>query len=258
MSGIHATAVVDPRAELGAVEIGPFAVIGEGVRLADGVQVGAHAVILGHTEVGARTRVGPHAVLGGDPQDHKHDGSATRLIIGPDNDIREFCTLHRGSSAGSGVTMVGAGNLLMVGAHVAHDCRVGDRVTFANGVALAGHSEVGDRATLGGMAGLHQFARVGRLAMLGAGAMCAQDVPPFSLVWGDRARVHGLNTVGLERAGMADAIPRLTWVFSRLWSDGRPTPLGIAEVLAEEGQDPLVAELLAFAQASQRGLCRWA
>ncbi|MBN2798117.1 MAG: acyl-ACP--UDP-N-acetylglucosamine O-acyltransferase [Deltaproteobacteria bacterium] len=255
---IHPTAIVDPSAALAEVEIGPYAIIGAGVTLHQGVRVEAHAVVLGPTEVGPRTVVGHHAVLGGAPQDHKHDGGPTRLLIGSDNVLREYVTAHRGSSAGTGLTRIGDRNTFMVGSHVAHDCAVGSGCTFANGVALAGHVVVEDQAVLGGMAGIHQFARVGRLAMIGAGAMCAQDVPPFLTAWGDRARLRGLNLVGMERAGLGEAVPAVQAAVARLFARGRPTEVALAEVEARWGEAPEVAALLSFLRSARRGVCRWA
>lgn len=244
---VHPTAVVAADAGLAGVEVGPFAVIGAGVELAPGVVVGAHAVLTGPLVVGAGTRIGAHAVIGTDPQDRAHDGSPTQLVIGADNVLREHVTVHRGSSAGRGATRIGDGNLLMVGAHVAHDCQVGDRCTFANGVMLGGHVEVGDDVVFGGLVAVHQGVRIGRLAMLAGGAMVAQDVPPFCLVHGDRARLVGVNTVGLRRAGLPastrTAIRRAVKAASGLGAGSPPDDL------------PEVQELRAFYAASERGVC---
>ena len=249
---------IDKRAELADnVDVGPFAVIGPGVILHEGVVVGPHAVVLGPTEVGARTHVGAHAVLGGEPQDLKHDGSATRLVIGADNVFREFVTAHRGSSGGRGITRIGDKNYFMANSHVAHDCIVGNGVTFANSAAIGGHSEVGDGAVLGGLAGLHQHARIGRLAMVGGGAMCTQDVPPFTLAQGDRARLFGLNVVGMKRAGLdAEAIAALRQAWRTLFVSGSTIRAVIGRVKDELGHVAEVRELLGFLESSTRGVCR--
>lgn len=255
--GIHKTAVIDKRAELGDVEIGPYAVIGAGVILHDGVAVGTHAVIDGPTVVGARTRIGHHVVLGGAPQDAKHDGSATRLEIGADNVFREFATAHRGSSASRGVTRIGDGNFFMCNSHVAHDSIVGNGCMFANSAAIAGHVEVGDGVVFGGLAGVHQYARIGRLAMIGGGAMCAQDVPPFTLAQGDRARLFGLNIVGLKRAGMTPgAVAALKAAWRTLFVSGLAIRAAMNKAREEHPDVPEVVELLTFLEGTSRGVCR--
>lgn len=256
--GIHPTAVIDAGAELGDVEIGPYAVIGAGVRLHDGVVVGAHAVIEGDTEIGAGTRVGPHAVLGGEPQDLKHDRRVpTRLRIGRDNVFREFTSAHRGTSTGEGLTRIGDRNYFMANSHVAHDCVVGDDTMFANSAAVAGHVQVGDGAILGGLCAVHQHSRVGRLAMIGGGAMCAQDVPPFSIAQGDRARLYGLNIIGLRRAGFdADTVTVLKEAWRLLFVSDLPRRTAAGRVQEAHGALPEVQELLAFLASSTRGVCR--
>jgi UDP-N-acetylglucosamine acyltransferase len=255
---IHKTAVVDKRAELAAdVDVGPFAVIGAGVTVAEGTLVGPHCVIFGPTSIGPRCRLTSHVVLGGPPQDAKHDGSATRLVIGADNTFREFVTAHRGTLSGRGVTIIGARNFLMAQSHVAHDCIVGDDCTFANSAAIAGHVQVGDNVIIGGLAGVHQHARIGRLAMIGAGAMCAQDVPPFTLAQGDRARLFGLNVVGLKRKGLGpDSVSALKAAWRTLFASGGAIRASMARVREEQGSVAEVAEMLAFLESTQRGVCR--
>jgi UDP-N-acetylglucosamine acyltransferase len=260
VSQIHPTAIVDPRAELGDVQVGPYAVIGAGVRLHDGVQIGAHAVIEGETEIGPRTAVHPHAVLGGPPQDRKHVlGGPSRLVIGADNVFRELSTAHRGTSTGRGQTVIGDRNYFMASSHVAHDCVVGSDTMFANSAAIAGHVEVGDGAVLGGLCAVHQHARIGRLAMIGGGGMCAQDVPPFMLAQGDRARLHGVNIIGLRRSGMDDAtIQAIKDAFRLLFLGDLPRKTAISRVEEAHGQVAEIAELIAFLRASVRGTCRGA
>jgi UDP-N-acetylglucosamine acyltransferase len=255
---IHATALVDPTAELGDVEIGPYTVVGPRVRLHDGVRLGPHAVVETDTEVGPRSVLHAHCVLGGDPQDQKHDrAQPTRLVVGADNVFREFVTAHRGSSGGSRITTIGDGNLFMANSHIAHDCVVGSGVTFANSVAIAGFVEVGDGAVLGGLAAVHQHCRVGRLAMVGGGAMCAQDVPPFTLAQGDRARLFGVNIIGLRRAGLDDAsVGALKEAWRLLFGSELPWKSAISRVEEEHGKVPDVAELVAFLRSSTRGVCR--
>lgn len=255
---VHSTAVVDKRAVRGDVEIGPFAVIEAGVTLEDGVVIGPHAVVREGTHVGAGSRVDAHVVLGGAPQDTGHDpGQETRLVIGEGCVFREFSTAHRGSSTGRGLTEIGARTLLMANSHVAHDCRVGDDVVFTNSAAIAGHVEIGDGAILGGLCAVHQHARIGRLAMVGGGAMCAQDVPPFSVAQGDRARLYGLNIIGLRRAGVgADDIAALKEAWGTLFNRGLPKQDAIRRVEERFGRVNEVRELLDFMRGSRRGVCR--
>lgn len=257
---IHATAVVDATARLGDVDVGPFAVIGAGVALADGVTVGAHVVVMGRTTVGARSAIHAHAVVGGEPQDTKHDPRAdTTLTLGEDCVVREFVTLHRGSSHGTGATRIGDRCYLMANSHVAHDCIVGNDVMFANSVALGGHVSVGDGAVLGGLAAVHQHARIGRLAMLGGGAMCAQDVPPFTLAQGDRARLYGLNVIGMRRSGLdGDVMTALKEAWRTLFAADLPRRTAAEDVATRLGHVAEVRELLAFVASSTRGLCRTA
>lgn len=254
---IHPTAVIEDGAELGDVVVGPYAVIGAGAVLHDGVVVGAHAVIEA-AEVGPGTQVGSHAVLGGAPQDLKHDpGVHTTLIIGARNVFREFTSAHRGSSQGRGETRIGDDNYFMANSHVAHDCVVGNHTMFANSVAIAGHVVVGDGAVLGGLSAVHQHARIGRLAMLGGGAMCSQDVPPFSIAQGDRARLVGPNIIGLRRGGLSDpAITAIKEAWRTLFVGELPRRLATSQVAEALGEVAEVAELLAFLRTSTRGVCR--
>ena len=255
---VHSTAVVDKLCERGDVEIGPFAVIEAGVVLEDGVVIGPHAVVREGTYVGAGTHVDAHVVLGGAPQDAGHRrGEKTRLVIGEGCVFREFSTAHRGSSAGRGLTEIGARTLLMANSHVAHDCRVGQDVVFTNSAAIAGHVEIGDSAILGGLCAVHQHARIGRLAMVGGGAMCAQDVPPFSVAQGDRARLYGLNIIGLRRAGVgAEDIAALKEAWGTLFNRGLPRQDALRRVEQQGGRVAQVQELLAFMRTSRRGVCR--
>lgn len=201
---VHPTAIVEPGARLGeGVRVGPFCVVGPEVVLEDGVELRSHVVVAGDTVLGAGTVVWPFAVLGEAPQDLKFAGERTSLRIGPRNRIREHVTMNVGTAGGGGVTRVGADGLFMAGSHVAHDCRVGDRVVLANCVALAGHVSLGDDVVVGGLSGIHQFVRVGRGAMIGGLARVTQDVIPYGLVSDDRSPLVGLNLVGLKRRGLA-------------------------------------------------------
>jgi len=257
---IHPTAIIESGAELADdVEVGPYTVIGAGVQLHTGVKVGSHAVLKGPSVIGEGTRIYHHAVIGEDPQDKKYEGEASRLVIGNNNTFREFTTVHRGTSQGAGETRIGDNNLLMAYAHVAHDCTIGDLCVLANAAQLGGHVEVANGAIIGGLVGVHQHCRIGRSAMLGGGAKAAQDVPPFTIAQGDRARLFGLNIVGLRRAGFGlDTLSGLKGAYRELFHHGHGLPLRIAleqvrEVYAEV---PEVGELVAFIEASTRGICR--
>lgn len=255
---IHPTAIVDPRAEVDSdVEIGPFAVVGADVVIRRGVVLDAHSVVLGPSEIGEETHLHPFAVLGGPPQDRKYRGEATRLVVGRRNSFREGATAHRGTAAGGGVTTIGDDGLFMAHSHVAHDCHVGSGVVFANSAAIAGHVSVGDHANLGGMSGVHQNGRVGRFAMVGAGAMVAQDVPPFTIAQGDRARIFGLNVIGLRRNGFTpETVAALKRTFRFLFQQGLALGTAIESLDEEERKVPEVQEILEFVRTSRRGICR--
>jgi len=197
-------------------------------------------------------------VLGGAPQDASHDPYApTELYIGARNVFREYTTVHRGSSSGRAVTTIGDDNLFMVGSHVGHDCSVGNHCQLSNGVALGGHVDVSNHAVIGGLAAVHQGVRIGRLVMIGGGAMVTQDVPPFTLAQGDRARLYGLNVVGLRRAGVPAHVRRqLRTAWRLLFVSGLPRPAARERVRQELGHVPEVRVLVEFLLASVRGVCR--
>jgi UDP-N-acetylglucosamine acyltransferase len=201
---IHPTAIVSEKAVLGkGVRIGPYSVIGPQVVLQRGVLLGSHVVVGGRTTIGEVTRVFPFSTLGTRPQNLKSYEASGELIIGRKNTIREYVNIATGTGK-TGKTIVGTGNFLMAYTHLAHDCAIGDNCILANGVNLGGHVDIGDRAYLGGLSAVHQFCRVGELAMISGGALVLQDIPPFCLAApGARARVIGINHVGLERAGLS-------------------------------------------------------
>jgi UDP-N-acetylglucosamine acyltransferase len=203
MPNIHPTAIIDPAARLAdTVEIGPYCVVGPDVTLEDGVRLVSHVSVTGVTTIGARTRVLAFASLGSPPQSTRYKGEKTTLVIGADCDLREHVTMNTGTVEGGGQTRVGDRALMMVGAHVAHDCLVGSDVTFANNATLGGHTIVGDRVVIGGLSGCHQFSRIGEGAMIGGCIGLLEDVIPFGLVDRD-ATLGGLNIIGLKRRGCA-------------------------------------------------------
>jgi len=255
---IHPTAVVAAGAELAVgVEVGPYAVIGAHVRIGSGTVVGPHAVIEGRTTIGERNRILQFASIGALPQDLKYRGEPSRLEIGADNVFREFTSISPGTEAGGMLTRIGDRNLFMVNSHVAHDCHVGSRTILANAASLGGCVAVEDYAIVGGLAGVHQFVRLGESAILGAGTMASMDVPPFCTVAGDRARLHGLNVVGMRRRGFAaERILTLKRAYRTLFQSRLKMRAAIDRVRAELGSDDAVERMLRFIESSSRGICR--
>jgi UDP-N-acetylglucosamine acyltransferase len=250
---------VDDGAELGpGVQIGPYCVIGPRVTLGERCRLHSHVVVQGRTTVGADCELFPFVVLGTTPQDKKLSGDAGgSLVIGHSNKLREHVTIQGGTPFGLGTTTVGDNNMLLVGAHIGHDATVGSNVVFTNGAAAAGHTLIQDNAVLGAMVGVHQFARVGRMAMIGAGAMVSRDAPPFALVQGDRARIVGVNLIGLKRQGWsAEDVAVTKRAFRQLFWRSDPLAARIETVRAHFGEHPAVREILAFMADSRRGVCR--
>jgi UDP-N-acetylglucosamine acyltransferase len=205
MSGVDPRAVVSPSAKLGnCVQVGAFAIVGDEVELGDGCIVEPHAVLKGPSSFGRKNHFCSFSIVGGDPQDLTYTGQRVRLEAGDENEFREFCTIHRGTVKGGGVTRVGSHNLIMAYAHIGHDCQIGNHVILTNGAQLAGHSVVEDYAGISAFCLFHQFVRIGSHAYIGAGTIITQDVPPFSLIVGEReTRCFGINKVGLERHGFS-------------------------------------------------------
>jgi UDP-N-acetylglucosamine acyltransferase len=255
---IHPTASVAPTARIAAgVRIGPHATVGPYVELGEGTWLGAGAVVTGRTTIGARVRVFPAAMVGMPPQDLKYRDEPSRVEVGDDTTIREHASVHAGTLAGGLVTRIGSGCLLMVSAHVGHDSQLGSNIVVAASAAIGGHVVIDDFAIIGGLVGVHQFARVGESALCAAGAMVSSDVPPFCTVAGDRARLYGLNTIGLRRRGFApDAIRALKRAYRLLFHGDVGRAEAIARTQAALGQVPEVARLVQFVGASTRGVCR--
>lgn len=257
MTLIHTSAVIDPAARIGQnISIGPGCVVGPNVTLGDGVRLIAHVVVDGHTTIGDSTTVYPFAVLGTPPQDLKYKGEPSRLVIGRNTVIREHVTANTGTAGGGMETRIGDHCLLMVGVHVAHDCTVGNHVIMANNATLAGHVTVGDHVVIGGLAAVHQFVRIGAHAMIGGLSGVENDVIPFGTVMGERARLQGLNLVGMKRRGFArEEIHALRHAFETLFHTAG-TVAENAEKIAETYADsPSVLEVLAFLHSeSSRGL----
>ncbi|MEO8432168.1 MAG: acyl-ACP--UDP-N-acetylglucosamine O-acyltransferase [Acidobacteriota bacterium] len=254
-TAVHPTAIVAEGAILEEdVEIGPYAVVEENVRLGKKTRVGAHAHLSGPAEFGEGNRIFPHAVLGLEPQDLKYHGEPTRLVVGSRNVFREFMTVHRGTTTGRGETVIGDEGYFMSYSHVAHDCRIGSRVVFANCAALAGHVDVGDHAILGAFAAAHQFTRIGKYAFVGAYAQLRQDVLPFSKTDGIEAKTYGLNTIGLKRNGFSDErLEGLNKAYRLLVKSKLNTTQALERIEAEITGKPDVDDLVAFIRESRRG-----
>lgn len=260
MTHIHPTACVEPGAKLAAsAKIGPFCHVGPQVELGERVELLSHVVIAGRTAIGEGSRVFPFASIGHQPQDLKYNGEESRLVIGRDNIIREGVTMNPGTTGGGMVTVVGDGCLFMVGAHVAHDCRIGNQVVMVNNATLAGHVVVGDCAILGGLSAVHQHVRVGQHAMIGGVTGVERDVIPYGMVVGDRARLSGVNITGMQRRGFSrEEIQALRTAYQMLFGSENGT---FAERLDEvERRFPdirPVDDVLRFIRAdSSRGLCQ--
>jgi UDP-N-acetylglucosamine acyltransferase len=254
---IHPTAIVEPGAELDeGVSVGAYSIIGPHVKLGRDSVIHPHVVLSGHTTLGARTTVFQFASVGAPPQDLKYKGEPTELVLGDGNTVRECVTLQAGTVQGNGKTVVGSGNLFMAYSHVAHDCVVGDGNIFANSATLAGHVTIENRVILGGLVAIHQFARIGDFAFIGGGAMVSKDVPPFAMVQGDRAKIVGVNVVGLRRAGFSTADVRAIREFYRsvLLQTGA-LEARLSELTPEVRENKEVARLLQFLNESKRGVC---
>lgn len=259
MNHIHPTAIVAEGATIGTgAHIGPFCTVGPEVTIGAGTRLISHVVVDGRTTIGEDAVLFPFCTVGMAPQDKKYAGEPTTCEIGARTQIREHVTIHRGTVTGTGNTRVGADCLLMGTSHVAHDCDVGDGVVIANNVAMGGHVVIGDFAVIGGNSAIHQFVRLGRGAMIGGLSGIENDVIPFGTAYGDRARLRGLNIIGLRRRGYEKAAIHAlrSSVRTLFWSSGLFAGR-LAEVRTAHANEPLVAEVLAFIAApSKRGLLR--
>jgi len=258
MSRVHPTAIVDPRAELDHdVEVGPYCIVGAGVKVGKGCMLQSHVVVEGRTTLGEANVIFPFASIGSAPQDLKYKGEPSELIIGNRNTIREYVSLNPGTSGGGMVTRVGDQNLLMMYCHIAHDCIVGNRNVVANGATLGGHVTIEDDVIVGGLVGIHQFVRIGTGAILGAGSMVSMDVPPYCNATGDRAGLRGLNLEGLKRRGFDRSTIS---AIRKAYRIAFQSKLRIDEALNKIRHDipaiPEVAKFVAFIADSRRGVCR--
>lgn len=255
---IHSTAIVSPKAELGTdIEVGPYSIIRENVTIGSETVIGSHVVIEPFVEIGNNCRIHPYAALGGVPQSVRFKGEETHIRIGPRTTIREFVTIHRGTEFGGGLTQVGEESYIMAYCHIAHDCMVGKYTTFANGATLAGHIIIGDYAYLAGYAAIHQFVRVGPHAFIGGHSAIVKDIPPFVMAEGNRAKLHGLNTVGLRRHGFTEeTLSLLKKTYRIIFRAGHPLAQAVEKVKSEVEPVPEVMTFLEFIQSSERGITR--
>ena len=253
---IHPRALVAEGAEIHpTAQIGPYAIIDAQVSIGEGTEVGAHVMLTGHTRIGKHNRIHPFASIGGPPQDLKYQGEDTGVLIGDDNQIREYVSIHRGTVTGRGVTTVGSGNLLMAYSHLAHDCLVGDQVIMANGATLGGHVSIGDHVNLGGMVAIHQFSRVGAFSYIGGMSGISKDVPPFVIATGvrDQLRITGINKIGLKRHGFAnEEITTLSRAFTTIFRTNLVLSEALDKAAAEFPGCRLVTELVEFMRAPNR------
>jgi UDP-N-acetylglucosamine acyltransferase len=256
---IHPLAAVEPGAELGeGVVVGPFCLVEAGARIGARTVLRSHVVVSSFAEIGEDNDIFPHATVGLEPQDLKFKGEPSRFILGDRNIIRESATLHRGTEEGGGVTRVGSDNLFMTGAHVAHDCQVGDRNIFANCATLAGHVEVGQGCTIGAFSAVHQFCRVGDHAFMGGFTVATLDVLPFMKTVGTReVKCYGVNLIGLQRKGFSkESMEALKRAYHLLFNAGHLREEAMSRAEQEVGQVPEVAYLLEFMRKAQRGVHR--
>ncbi|MEO8739341.1 MAG: acyl-ACP--UDP-N-acetylglucosamine O-acyltransferase [Casimicrobiaceae bacterium] len=258
MPGRHPTAIVadDARVATG-VAIGAYAVIGADVAIGEGTVVGPHVVIAARTSIGRNNRIFQFASVGEIPQDRKYDGKSTRTVIGDDNVIREFVTIHAGTAQDRGETTIGNGNWLLAYSHIAHDCVVGNGTTFSNNAQLAGHVIVEDFASLGGFVGVHQFCRIGTHAFIAAGSIVLQDVPPYVTVAGYPAKPHGTNSEGLRRRGFAAVdLVAIKRAYKTLYRSELSLDAARTRIAEEAKSTTVLAPLAAFLETVGRGIVR--
>ena len=255
---IHSTVIINPKAEIDSnVEIGPYSVIRENVFIGSGTVIGPHVVVDPYVTIGADCNIFQYAAIGAPPQSLKFEGGETYVKIGRGTIVREFVTIHRGTESGGGITEVGEENLLMAYTHIAHDCKTGRKVILSNNATLAGHITIGDNATIGGLVAIHQFVRIGDYAFVGGKSAVVKDVPPYVIASGDRAKLHGLNSVGLKRHGFSkNTLSSLKKTYRIIFRIGLTMNEAIERVRAEVEQIPEVLGFIDFIKSSQRGITR--
>lgn len=255
---IHSSAVIDNGAKIGKdVKIGPFCVVGPNVILEDGVDLVAHVYVAGDTRIGKGTKIFPHATIGCDPQSWGYKGEKSQIIIGENNLIREYVTVHPGTEKGGMITKIGDGCMLMIGTHIAHDCQIGNHVVMANNCMLSGHVSIGDHVNMGGGSGIHQFVRIGRGAMIGGMSGVSNDVIPYGFVVGNRGNLVGLNLVGLKRRNISrNEIHALRNAYRLLFANEGTLAERMEDVAKMFTDNAIIDEVIDFMRAnSDRNIC---
>jgi UDP-N-acetylglucosamine acyltransferase len=256
---IHPTAIIDPKAEIEeGVDIGPYSVIGKSVFIGRGTKIGPHVVIGEGTHIGKRCQIFQFASIGEAPQAFAYKGEKTSLLLGDENIVREYVTLHRGTPHGGGKTVIGNGNYFMAYSHVAHDCQIGNQVVLANGATLAGHILIEDYAIIGGLSAIHQFCQIGTHAFISGLTGVTLDIPPYMLASGSRAKLFGLNMVGLKRYHFSEeTVKVLKKAYRIIFRSGLTLEKAMKRIGEDEiSQTPEVQHLLLFIQCSKRGISR--
>jgi UDP-N-acetylglucosamine acyltransferase len=255
---IHPTAIVDSKADIEEnVNIGAYSMVGANVRIGSGTFIGPHVVIQPFVDIGPECQVFQYASIGAVPQALKFEGEETHVRIGRGTVVREFVTINRGTGFGGGITEVGEKNFLMAYVHIAHDCKTGQNVILANNATLAGHIVIEDFVTVGGLVAIHQFVRIGKYAYIGGKSAVVKDIPPYVIAAGDRAKLHGLNSVGLKRQSFTqETVSKLKKAYRIIFRFGLTLNEAIERVRAEVDQIPEVLEFIRFIKSSQRGITR--
>ena len=255
---IHPTAIISPDAQLEeGVEIGPYAIIGSDVKIGKNTVIGPHTVIDDYVHIGEGNRIFQFCSIGAPPQDLKFGGEKTRVIIGNCNTIREFVTIHRATTADIGVTIIGDNNLLMAYVHIAHNCKLANNIVMVNYAGLAGHIHVEDYAIIGGLTGIHQFCRIGAHCIIGGASAVVKDVPPYTLVQGNHAKLFGLNLVGLKRRNFSEkTIKAIKDAYRIIFRSNLLLEAALKKAQDEVEDIPEVKHFIKFIKESERGVCR--
>mmetsp|Transcript_21517 Transcript_21517/g.9969 ORF Transcript_21517/g.9969 Transcript_21517/m.9969 type:complete len:257 (+) Transcript_21517:6136-6906(+) len=255
---VHETAIIDPAAELDTdVEVGPYSIVRGNVNIGKRTIIGPHVVIDSYTTIEPECKIFQYASVGAPPQAVRFKGEKTYVKIGRGSVLREFVTVNRGTDFGSGITEIGEENFLMAYSHVAHDCKTGKNTILSNSATLAGHVILGDYVTIGGLVAIHQFVHIGNYAFIGGCSAVVKDIPPYMLVSGNRATLHGLNIVGLKRNSFSDhTLSALKKAYRIIFRIGLTLNEAIERVKSEVDQTPEVIELMSFLKGSKRGITR--
>lgn len=258
MPRIDETARIDPEARLAEdVEVGPYSIIGPNVSIDAGTRIGPHVVISGHTSIGRDNQICQFASIGEAPQHRAYQGEPTRVEIGDGNMIREFCSIHRGTTFDEGVTVIGDQNMLMAYVHVAHDCMLGDHITMANGASVAGHVRVGSGVVFGGFSLVHQYCRIGRFAFLGHSSGVLKDVPPFVRCAGYAAKPYGINSLALRRGGFDNAdLAEVKRIYKLIYRSKLRLTDAREQLSDGTGNTEIAQEFARFLADSRRGIIR--